>query len=242
MRFILIHKVDEKAHVPGTPPSQEIIRGMGQLVGGLAQSGKLVDGAGLRESATRVRLSFSRGKRTVQRGPLTGDNELTAGFALVKVKSMDEAISWASKIGEVLGDVQLDLGPVTEAWDLGMAPKPQGEVPLRALVVQKASPRTESGQPLEPAKQAALDALFEEMKRAGVLQGSRRLLPSAQGMRLTFSGGKRTVVDGPFAESKELIAGFLIVDLASKDEALELATKYAGILGDIELDVLGVAE
>jgi hypothetical protein len=72
---------------------------------------------------------------------------------------------------------------------------------------------------------AAMGRYNEELAKAGVLLDGTGLHPSAEGARVKFSGGKRTVVDGPFAESKELVAGYWIIQAKSKEEAIEWAKR-----------------
>ena len=196
----------------------------------------MLDGAGLRPSSTRVRLSFSNGKRTVKHGPYKGDNELIAGFAMLKVKTMDEAIEWSSHFAKVVGDVEIEVGPVTEPWDLGVMPKPD-DAPLRVLAMHKADKQSEAGVPPSPKLMEDMGKLIEEMTKAGVFVSGQGLAPSAKAARITNSGGKRTIVDGPFAESKELVSGFMILEFKSKAEAVEWACKYADVVGAEEVDV-----
>jgi hypothetical protein len=156
---------------------------------------------------------------------------------LIRVKSRDEAIDWVSRYAEVVGDVEVELGPVTEPWDLGMCPKPT-DAPLRYLVLHKADRNSEAGVRPSRRQTAAMARLTEEMTRAGVLLSAEGLQPSSAGLRLRFSGGQRLVVDGPFAESKELIAGFSILRLPSRQEAIEQTTRFAEILGgEVEVDI-----
>ena len=91
-----MHKVTA-AMEAGEKPSPELIQGMGQLMGEMRRSGALVDGAGLLPTATRVRLRFADGKRTLQKGPYKGANELVAAMLMLKVRDMDEAIDWATR-------------------------------------------------------------------------------------------------------------------------------------------------
>ncbi len=72
---------------------------------------------------------------------------------------------------------------------------------------------------------AAMGRYNEELAKAGVLLDLSGLKPSSEGARVKFSGGKRTVVDGPFTESKELVAGYWIIDVKSKEEAIEWAKR-----------------
>jgi hypothetical protein len=236
MLFIVMHKINADI-AAGGPPSKELVEGMGKLIGGTVAAGKMHDGDGLREPETRVRLKWSGGKRQVIQGPLQGDNELIAGMLKIKVDTMDEALQWATRYGEAIGASEVDLGPATEAWDIGIAPKPEGHVPLRVLVMNKADKATEAGSPLAPASEKQRSALLDEMKAAGVFLGAERLVPSAQATRLQRAAGKNKWTDGPFAESKELISGYTILKADSKEEAIAWATRYAEILGDIELDV-----
>jgi hypothetical protein len=75
-----------------------------------------------------------------------------------------------------------------------------------------------------------------------VLLAAEGVHPSSRGARLSFSGGRRTVTDGPFAEAKELIAGFAVVQVDSKEEAIEWATRFADVIGDVEIEVRQVIE
>lgn len=228
-----MHKVDAAIEAGGRP-GPEIIQGMGRLMGEMRRHDVFEDGAGLLRSATRVRLRFSGGERTLEKGPFAGRNELVAAMQLLKVKDMDEAIGWASRYAKAVGDVELEIGPVTEAWDLGVMPRPDNP-PLRCLLLEKADAASEAGR---AKANAALAELNEEMRRAGVLQMAERVRPSREGMRVKVAGKKPTVIDGPFTESKELIAGFIIMKLPSVAAAHEWCLKFADVIGDVEMDVL----
>jgi hypothetical protein len=173
----------------------------------------------------------------VTTGPLTGDNELVAGFAMIKVRSMDHAVELARRFAG-LADVEIEIGPVVEAWDLGYVPKPTNLESERFLLLFKADAAFEKGIGPGVAALAEMARLVEELKAAGVLLTIEGLAPSAQGKRLASGPkGKRTWVDGPFSESKELIAGFSILNVPSLTDAVAWANRYAAILGDNEVDV-----
>jgi hypothetical protein len=162
---------------------------------------------------------------------------------MLKVKTLDEAVSWATRLAEALGATEIDVGPVTEAWDIGMGSKPDGEVPLRVLALPKADAQYEAGVPLSAEREAKLRQLLAEMKSAGVLLANEKLKPSSCASRLTVPvGGKRKLIDGPFAESKELVAGFTTVRVSSKDEAVAWARRYGDILDVNEIDIREVVE
>ncbi|WP_434046184.1 MULTISPECIES: YciI family protein [Sorangium] len=234
MRFMIMHRTDAQTEA-GALPSPEFIARVGQMVGDLAKTGVLRGGEGLRPSSHGVRLQFAGGRRTVTRGPFGAAKALPAGFAMLRVASLDEAIGWASRFAEVLGDVDIDIRPVTEVWDLGMAPKPEGLTTTRYMMVHSQD-AAEGGAPPTPKQTAELGRLVEEMSRAGVLLATESLQPSAKGARIVSAGGKHTVIDGPFTESKELIAGYVIVDVPSLSDAKDVALRYADFVGDIEMD------
>lgn len=100
---------------------------------------------------------------------------------------------------------------------------------MRYLMMIKATKEYEEGRPPNPEVMAAMGRLSEEMARAGVLLASEGLLPSSQGMRVQVANGKRLVLDGPFAETKELIGGFAILRAKSREEALALADRVVQI-------------
>jgi len=235
MRFMIMHKHDPKTEAGEKPPIELITR-MGAFIGGYAQKGQLIDGAGLGASKTRTRVVFREGRATVKHGPYKGERELPAAALLLKVKTREEALGWAERYGKILGDGEVELGKVTEAWDLGLAPEPPN-APLQILLIEKADAVTEAGQ-RSPEQKAALSRLKTEMTKAGVLLRSVRLEPSSKAKRLTFDKNDMKVLDGPFAESKELIGGFAIIEFANEDEAIAMCRVYTEILGGtLEIDV-----
>ena len=235
MRFMIMHKHDPKTEA-GIMPPPELIQQMGAFIGDFARTGRLIDGAGLGASKTRTRLTFKGGESTVKHGPYTGERELPAAMSVLEVRTRDEAIGWADRYGKILNDGEIELGKVTEAWDLGVMPAPPNP-PLHLLLVEKADATTEGGGRSAAQKKAIAD-LKAEMTAAGVLQRSVNLKPSAQAKRLVFTNHKMRMFDGPFAESKELIGGFAILELTDFDEAIEMCKRYAEILGGtLEIDL-----
>jgi hypothetical protein len=235
MRFMVMHKVGP-AMEAGEKPSQELIQKMGQLIGRSLKAGIFKDGAGLHRSAARARVTFAGGKPTITRGPYAGSNELLAGFALITTTGVEKAIELAIQLGEAAGQREIEIGPVVEGWDLNGSPRP-ANAPYRFLLLLKADAAFEAG----ATRPAGVAALLDQWKRDGVLESEASLKPSKTGARATFVGGKGRWVDGPFAESKELVAGFSILELPSLDDAKRFTDEYAAILGDTEIDIREVA-
>jgi hypothetical protein len=239
MRVLMMHKNDANTEA-GNPPPMDLVAKMGAFIGEHAKAGRFLDGAGLGASKTRMRLVFRDGQCTVTQGPYRGEHELPAAMLVMKVATREQAIGWAERYGKLLGDCELELGKVNEPWDIGLVPAPENP-PLQMLLVEKADAATERGDRSAQQK-AAISRLKTEMAKAGVLVAAHTLEPSSRGKRLQFTNHKLRVVDGPFAESKELIGGFAVMELASLDAAIEIAIPYAEILGGtLEIDLRVVA-
>ena len=113
---------------------------------------------------------------------------------------------------------------------------------MRFMVIVKASKESETGQPPSETMLIEMGKFNEELIKAGVMVTGEGLLASAKGSRITFSGSKRSVVDGPFAETKELIGGFWIWQTKSKDEAIAWAKKIPFEDGEVEIRQIAEAE
>lgn len=241
MRLMMMHKTNA-ANEAGVRPSPELIAAVGRMMAELSQAGVVRDGAGLRASSLGVRIILAGGRRTLTPGPFEGKNELPAALCVLRVRSREEAVEWATRLGEVLGDAEIDVRPLTEPWDLGLGEKPAGDPTSRYLAVLKADRRSEAGERLTPSERAAIAHLIEELRAAGVLLSGEVLQPSARSRRIVARGREWHVTDGPFAESKELIAGFVTLELPSLDDAMPWARRFAACLGDVELDLRPLVE
>jgi len=105
---------------------------------------------------------------------------------------------------------------------------------MRFLSIYKA---VETNAPPSPDEMAAMGKLIEDSTKAGVLLATEGCAPSSKGARVRLSNGRVTVTDGPFTESKELIAGFAILEAKSKEEAIEHAKNFLKVAGDGETEI-----
>jgi len=103
---------------------------------------------------------------------------------------------------------------------------------MRFMIIVKANKDTEAGVMPEEKLMADMAAYHEELAKAGVLLDATGLQPSSKGARIKYSGGKRTVIDGPFAETKELIAGYTLIQVKSREEAMEWARRFPAPFGE----------
>jgi len=110
---------------------------------------------------------------------------------------------------------------------------------MRFMILRKADSDTEAGMMPDEELITAMGKYNEEMIKAGVMLAGDGLKPSSAGTRVEFSGGRPTVIDGPFAETNELIAGFSIIDVKSKEEAIEWVRRWPPIdgNGNVEIEI-----
>jgi hypothetical protein len=118
------------------------------------------------------------------------------------------------------------------------------EAAMRFMVMVKATEQSEAGVMPEQKLLEDMGKYNEELVKAGVLLAGEGLHPSSKGARVRFSGSKRTVVDGPFAEAKELIAGFWLIQAKSKEEAIEWVKRAPNPFpgGESEIEIRQVFE
>ena len=105
---------------------------------------------------------------------------------------------------------------------------------MRFIVMAMVTKESEAGPPPKPEAFTAMQKYNEEAVKAGVLLAAEGLTASSQGARVKFSGHKRTVIDGPFTETKELIAGFVIIQVKSREEAIEWVKRAPNVSQDGE--------
>lgn len=111
---------------------------------------------------------------------------------------------------------------------------------MRFMIIVKGTKKTEAGVMPEEKMIASMATYHEELARAGVLLDASGLQPTSKGYRIRYSGGKRTVIDGPFTESKEIIAGYTMIQTKTREEALEWAKRFPNPVGegeDAEIEV-----
>jgi hypothetical protein len=103
---------------------------------------------------------------------------------------------------------------------------------MRFMIMVRANRESEAGAAPDEAIVQAMADYHEELVKAGVLLDASGLKPSSEGWRIEYSGGRRAVVDGPFAETKELIAGYTLIQVKSKEEAMEWAKRFPAPFGE----------
>jgi hypothetical protein len=256
MRFMVMVKATKDSEA-GVMPDEKLLSAMGKFNEELIKAGVMLAGEGLHPSSKGKRVRFSGKQRTVIDGPFTETKELVAGFWVIRVKSKKEAIEWAKRVpgteGEIelrqileLSDFPVDAAETAGGWRAqeqrfrdSADPKTQSPAPpkrkpgtTRFMIIHKASGASEAGVLPDQRVLGEMGALLEEQVQAGALLAGEGLKPSSQGARVRASGNERTVIDGPFAEAKELIAGYSIIQVKSKEEAVAFAKRCIKVLPD----------
>src|SRR5262245_55620817 len=113
---------------------------------------------------------------------------------------------------------------------------------MRFLGLLRADAESEAGTPPSRELMARMGTYIEEVMKAGVLLATDGLHPSAKGARIRVDNGKVTVTDGPFTESKELVASYAILQTKSKEEAIEWTTRFLKVLGTGECEIRQIYE
>ena len=222
MQYMLLIYLDEQGLERGRAGA--VLRGV-RPVRARAQRERTVSGRRAAASdLDRHQRAVRDGKRLVTDGPFAETREQLGGYFLIDAEDLDEAIDIAARIPAGRWGT-VEIRPVVEVPSLptdsnfaGVSILARRLVRLnrarrrnnmRFMMIVKASKDSEAGKMPSEELLAAMGKYNEELMKAGVLVDLSGLQPSSKGARVKFSGGKRTVIDGPFAETKELIGGLL---------------------------------
>jgi hypothetical protein len=239
MQFMIIRSSDERTEA-GARAGAQLVAALRAFTGELAKAGILKDFDGLKPSAVSTRVRLEGKTFSVIDGPFTESKELVAGYLIIEAATREDALAVARRWPAEDGDVELELRRLYGAEDFPADPA-AGEAPpppapparkpgtTRYALLIKSDARTESGAPPDSEVIGAMDGLIGEVVASGAMLGGQGLKPSAQGAKLRRTRGKLTVVDGPFTESKEMIAGFTLLQLASMQDAIDFAKRWLQI-------------
>lgn len=241
MRFLIFRKADADTE-QGAMPSDELLTAMGAYNQQLVDAGVMRAGEGLRPTREAVRMKLSNGQATIIDGPFTETKELIAGLSVFEAASREEVVNWIKQWPKQDGDGNVTV-EIREAGCPGGCAEvhpnpdvaPEGK---RFAVLLRSSPALEAEEPVAQEKLDRLDAHNAAEAAKGVLLAADGLRSSARASRVQFNGGKATVIDGPFTEIKELIAGYWMIRVASMNDAIEWARRNPYPTGpDVEVEI-----
>ena len=239
MQFMILRKSDASTEA-GELPSPALLAAMGAYNEELAKAGMLLGGEGLQPSSKGARIRFSGGKPTVIDGPFIEAKELIAGFTMVEAASRQDVIEWLKRWPQedAGGNSSLEIreggcpGGLRGVAGEGAPALPEGF--RRFMILLKANDRAEAGTVPDKQWLGRMAQHNDEAVKAGVLLLGEGLKPSASASRLKFTRGKPSVMDGPFTEAKELLAGFWIIQARSLQAAVDWALGYPFPFSDTE--------
>jgi len=250
MRVMMLLKSDAQSEA-GVPADEQMLSDMGVYAEALINAGVLLGGEGLHPSGKGAKVRISKGKTTVIDGPFAEAKDVVAGYFMLETQDLAEAIEWTKKLpgAEHTPEHEAELRPLYELEEFGVGPENAAsrELPVsspdkgaRWIHFIKADKHTEAEKlPTDELLQELLQkmgALMDEMQAKGVLISADGLRPTKDGAKVRIKNKKITVLDGPFSEAKEVIAGFTLFRAKTKAEATEWARRCL----QIHMDVMGI--
>ncbi len=232
MRFMVIVPASKESEA-GVLPDAKLLADMGKFNEEMIKAGVMLAGEGLQPTSKGARLKFQDGKTTVTDGPFTESKELIAGFWLLQVKSKDEAIAWMRR-APFGGGTELEnpTGLRSRGFRARPAARDAGVrgADAREGRLQEGAMRYVCLVYMEPQNLTAVPdrecaACGASLRAAGQLVAAEALQPAATARTLRVRDGRPVLIDGPFTETKEQLAGFYLIDAKDFEEALAIAAK-----------------
>jgi hypothetical protein len=226
MQFMVIRRSDEATEA-GRTPAPQVFEDMGRFHEELAAAGRVGLAQGLRPSKHAVRLKLGPGFETITDGPFTETKELIAGFTVFEADSKEQAIEllkrWPASDADATGEAVLELRQTGCPGGCAQVPPADGGADRHYVILLRSDEGTEADRIPPQHMLDTLNAFNAEQAAAGRLLAGDGLKASSSGARVRLSGGQASVIDGPFAEAKELIAGFWMIRAGSMAEAVDWA-------------------
>ncbi len=203
----------------------------------LYEAGVWVSAEGFKPSDKGAIVTLENGEFRIEKGPFPNPENVDAGFWIIQVDSKEDAIDWARQAPMLVegseyaaGDGEIVLMQCMDFSEEEPAPDAAGEVATEPAANLKryfggftASPETEAGVEPDHSIYEAMGEVIGRLAAEGRVEGGGGLLPTSAATRVVFSNGTPVVTDGPFAETKEVIAGYAIFRAANLDEMIEMS-------------------
>jgi hypothetical protein len=205
--------------------------GMGKLAQEMAQAGVLLSTDGLLPSRNAMKLRHAGGRTSVIDGPFAEAKEVIGGYAIVRAATRTRRSRWRSASSTCTSPracrVRDGDPPDLRCTRRLRAVRPRQETTMRfmMLMIPKGYESAPPGATPPADAVAAMMKYNESLRKAGVLIALDGLHPPSMGARVSFEGGKPKVTDGPFAEAKEVLGGYWMIQVRSRDEAIAWASR-----------------
>ncbi|MFC5548504.1 YciI family protein [Massilia aerilata] len=226
MQFMVMRRADEATEA-GRLPAPAVFEDMGRYHEMLDEAGGVGLALGLRPSSRAVRLKLGPGGESLTDGPFAEAKELIAGFTVFEADSKEHALAllkqWPASDADATGEAVLELRETGCPGGCAQVPPAAAGEDARYLILLRSDEGTEADRIPPQAMLDALNAFNAEQAAQGRLLAGDGLKASSRGARVKLAGGQASVIDGPFAEAKELIAGFWMIRAASMADAVAWA-------------------
>lgn len=244
MQFMIIRKADAATEAL-LPPAPGLIEDMARFHQQFADEGRLGLALGLRPSAHAVRLKIGPDGASITDGPFAETKELVAGFTIIEADSKEAALErlrhWPPADADATGEAVLELretGCPGGCAEVASGMTANDDSAGRYVILLRSDAASERDAIPPRDKLDALDAFNMAELAGGVLLAGDGLKSSARGARVLVRRGGAGVIDGPFAETKELIAGFWMIRAASLDDAIAWARRLPYPTGpEVEVEI-----
>jgi hypothetical protein len=231
--LLLIHDDEQKFEQMSQQEIQGLLREYGAFTAAIKESGAYVGSNRLRPVATAATVRVRDGEQVVTDGPFAETKEQLGGYYLVDTETLDEALEWAARIPSARNG-SIEVRPLYDSMAEGERTAATGS----HILLFYSDEQVTSARPEEERKAvvAGYRALAEELERRGEYVAGAPLKPIATATTVRVVDAEPVVTDGPFAETKEQLGGFFLIDAASVDEACEWAAKVpAASYGSVEV-------
>jgi len=226
MRFMLLVKAT-KDFEAGRFADEKLMSDLADWTEQLIKAGARLGADRLHPSSKGTRVRYAKGRVQVTDGPFAESKEVVAGYCLIQANSLDEAVAWAKRVPFEEGEIE--VRPLHELIEVSTEPPARRPGTTRYVAMVKSDPDVEAGKFPEEESVAEMGTFMGEAAKAGVFLSGQALQPSSKGARVRYSGRNRLVIDGPFAESKELVAGFMLLQFKSKEEAIAWTRRFVEV-------------